>query len=77
MAIYNFGSINIDHFYALPKFPEPGETLNSTQYSFGLGGKGANQSIASARAGASVTHIGHLNKSDTWIKDKFEQSNID
>lgn len=58
MAIYNLGSINIDHFYHLPHLPGPGETLAAAGYAQGLGGKGANQSVAAARAGARVHHIG-------------------
>lgn len=59
MAIWNLGSINIDHFYRVPRIPAPGETLAAFEYSTGLGGKGANQSIAAAKGGgASVMHIG-------------------
>lgn len=58
MAIWNLGSINIDHFYRVPRIPVPGETLAATTYATGLGGKGANQSIAAARGGAQVMHIG-------------------
>lgn len=60
MTIFNLGSINIDHFYAVPHLPTPGETLPATGYSIGLGGKGANQSVAAALAGAPVTHIGSV-----------------
>lgn len=60
MAIYCFGSINIDHFYSLPRLPTPGETLAALAYRTELGGKGANQSAASARAGAVVRHIGAI-----------------
>ena len=52
MAIINFGSINIDHVYQVDHFVQPGETLASTHYQTLLGGKGANQSIALAQAGA-------------------------
>lgn len=58
MAIYCFGSINLDHFYNLTHLPAPGETIGSANYGLGLGGKGANQSIAAARAGAQVVHLG-------------------
>lgn len=58
MTVFNFGSINIDHFYRLPHLPGPGETLAATGYDRGLGGKGANQSVAAHRAGADVVHIG-------------------
>lgn len=56
--IYNLGSINADYFYRVPHIPQPGETLASTAHSAGLGGKGANQSVAIAKAGGAVRHIG-------------------
>jgi len=66
MAIYNLGSINADHFYRLPHLPKPGETLPAREYSRGLGGKGANQSVAAARAGARVVHIGAVGQDGDW-----------
>ncbi len=58
MAIWNLGSINIDRVYRVPHLPAPGETLAALSYASGLGGKGANQSVAAARAGAHVHHLG-------------------
>ncbi|WP_373355315.1 ribokinase [Pseudoroseicyclus sp. CXY001] len=58
MTIFNLGSINVDHVYRVPHIPAPGETLASLDYSQGLGGKGANLSVAVAKAGAAVVHIG-------------------
>jgi ribokinase len=55
---YNLGSINLDLVYQVPHFPVPGETLMSTDFRRFPGGKGLNQSVAMARAGASVVHIG-------------------
>ena len=52
MAIYNLGSINADYFYHVPHLPGPGETLAATDMTRGLGGKGANMTVAAARAGA-------------------------
>ena len=65
MAIYNLGSINLDYFYHVPHLPKPGETLASTAYHQGLGGKGANQSIAIARGGGQVKHIGLIHEKDS------------
>ncbi len=58
MTIYNLGSINIDKVLRVPHFPAPGETLAAESYAEGLGGKGANQSVAIARAGAKAVHLG-------------------
>ena len=67
MAIYNLGSINLDHLYQVDHFVRPGETLTSTQFQTLLGGKGANQSIALAQAGATVMHIGAIGLGDEWV----------
>lgn len=58
MTVYNLGSINIDTVFQVPHLPQPGETLAATGYLSGLGGKGANQSVAAARAGARTVHLG-------------------
>ena len=50
MAIYNLGSINADNVYRVPHLVAPGETLAATDLMQGLGGKGANMSVAAARA---------------------------
>jgi len=64
--IYNYGSINIDYVYRVPHLVRPGETLASTSLSQVLGGKGANQSLALARASGNVAHWGRLGESDRW-----------
>ncbi len=60
MKILNFGSLNIDHVYRMPHFTEPKETQSSLSYMRNLGGKGLNQSIALAKAGADVFHAGKI-----------------
>ncbi|WBU53553.1 ribokinase [Paracoccus sp. SCSIO 75233] len=78
MAIFNLGSINIDHVYRLDHFPAPGETLGAREYGQGLGGKGANQSIAAAKAGARVVHIGAISASaDAWVLDRLNEAGVD
>lgn len=64
--IFNIGSINIDYVYRVPHLVAPGETLASHALIKVLGGKGANQSVAIAQAGAEVSHIGRISVSDTW-----------
>lgn len=46
------GSINMDIVNTVAQFPLPGETLHSSGMAFFPGGKGANQAVAAARAGA-------------------------
>ena len=60
MTIYNFGSIVLDNFYRMPRIPVPGESVRANDVNFGLGGKGANQSIAARKAGSDVVHIGAI-----------------
>jgi ribokinase len=62
--ILNFGSINYDHVYSVENFVRPEETIAATKYTIAYGGKGLNQSIALARAGARVYHAGAVGKSD-------------
>lgn len=76
MAIINFGSINIDHVYRVDHFVQPGETLASNEYQCLLGGKGANQSIALARAGADVRHVGKISESDAAFKQSMIRDGI-
>lgn len=52
------GSINMDIVSNVNEFPLPGETIPSIATSFFPGGKGANQAVAAARAGASCQVIG-------------------
>ena len=76
MKIFNYGAINIDHIYQVPHLVRAGETLSSTDYHQVLGGKGANQSIALARAGAEVHHIGRCSKTDTWAVEQLGDAGV-
>lgn len=77
MAIYNLGSINIDHVYRVPHLPAAGETLSALGYAQGLGGKGANQSVAAARAGACVFHIGAVGPGSDWVLAELAGYGVD
>jgi ribokinase len=77
MAIFNLGSINIDMVYRVPTLPRPGETVSAQSYSRGLGGKGANQSIAAASAGAVTHHIGAIGRGDEWVLEPFLRLGLD
>ena len=75
--IWNLGSINADNFYQLPHLPTPGETLAATRYHQGLGGKGANMSVAAARAGARVMHIGAVGPDGGWALERLLEYGVD
>ncbi|MGC6440822.1 MAG: ribokinase [Candidatus Puniceispirillaceae bacterium] len=77
MTIYNLGSINLDYVYRLGHLVTPGETLSALDMTVGLGGKGANQSLALARAGAEIVHIGALGKADESWLTILEQDGVD
>lgn len=76
MKILNFGSLNIDKVYSVPHFVSAGETLSSTSYEEFPGGKGLNQSIALAKAGAEVYHTGKIGKDGLFLKDILSESNV-
>jgi len=52
------GSSNTDLVIQCNRLPQPGETLIGGEFARFAGGKGANQAVAAARAGARVTFIG-------------------
>ncbi|MDK9696371.1 MAG: PfkB family carbohydrate kinase [Siculibacillus sp.] len=56
--IVAFGTINVDMVTVVPRFPVPGETVKGRDYQLFPGGKGANQAVAAARAGARVALVG-------------------
>ncbi len=62
MRVLNFGSLNFDHIYEVEHLVRPGETITSDKYRLACGGKGLNQSIALANAGANVFHVGRIGR---------------
>ncbi len=77
MTIFNLGSINIDHVYRVAHLPGPGETVSDLGYAQGLGGKGVNQSLAAAAAGARVHHIGAVGADGAWIVERLAAAGVD
>ena len=55
-----FGSINLDLVTRVERFPAPGETIVGSAFATHAGGKGGNQALAAARAGASVRMFGAM-----------------
>lgn len=75
--ILNLGSLNIDYVYRMERIVFSGETLASTAFSRGAGGKGLNQSIALARAGAEVCHAGCLGREADWLRELLHAERVD
>ena len=76
MEIVNFGSMNLDYVYTVPDFVRPGETLAVESRAVYCGGKGLNQSVAAARAGAAVRHAGMLGAGGEALRAVLELSLI-
>lgn len=55
-----FGSINMDLNMGVKRFPAPGETVISLDYTTTPGGKGANQALAAARTGEKTALVGKV-----------------
>lgn len=77
MTIYNLGSINTDIVYSVPHIPAPGETLASTGRAIFMGGKGANMSVAIARAGSRASLIGALGLDGDWALQRLMEYGVD
>ena len=60
MKIVVIGSSNIDMVAQVNHLPAPGETVGDANFIQSLGGKGANQAVAAARLGGSVTFVTSL-----------------
>ena len=56
-SIVVVGSTNTDMVIKASRLPQPGETILGGTFFMSAGGKGANQAVAAARLGASVTFI--------------------
>lgn len=77
MKILNFGSLNLDYVYSVDHFVAEGETLASTVRNTFCGGKGLNQSVALARAGAEVYHAGCIGPEGDMLTDMLSGAGVD
>ena len=62
------GSINMDLVVKVDSIPKEGETIPGEDITFIPGGKGANQAVAAALAGAEVSMIGRVGGDDNGRK---------
>ena len=77
MRIINFGSLNIDKVYQVEQFVRPGQTITAKDYAVAAGGKGLNQSVALARAGAAVWHAGKLGADGAMLRDRLAENGVE
>ena len=73
----NFGSLNQDMVYSVDHSVRPGETTASSKLEFFCGGKGLNQSIALAKAGARVFHSGCVGTDGDKLIAKLIENGVD
>ena len=77
MTVWNLGSINLDLVYGMDRLPGPGETVSASNRAEYLGGKGANMSVAAARAAARVCHIGAVGRDGRWAADRLLEYGVE
>lgn len=77
MKILNFGSLNLDYVYQVEHFVQPGETLSALSQCVNCGGKGLNQSVALAKAGAKVYHAGCIGTGGERLARELSESGVD
>lgn len=74
--VLNFGSLNLDYVYHVDHIVSPGETLDAVDIQVNCGGKGLNQSIALARAGAEVFHAGMVGKDGSMLLETCRAAGV-
>lgn len=76
MKVLNFGSLNLDYVYQVPHFVQAGETLSAVSQTVKAGGKGLNQSIALAKAGAQVWHAGCIGQGGGMLQTLLRDNGV-
>lgn len=73
------GSLHYDIMLAAHHRPEKGETVMGSGCSYKFGGKGGNQAVAAARAGAPVSFIGAVgdDAQGTFLLDALRDAGVD
>ncbi|MFE9203566.1 ribokinase [Micromonospora sp. NPDC007230] len=73
------GSANLDLVVTAPQLPRPGETVLGDGFRTVPGGKGANQAVAAARAGADCAFVGAVGADDfgAQLRDNLTAAGVD
>lgn len=77
MKVLNYGSLNYDFVYQVDHITEAGETQASEKRETFCGGKGLNQSIALAKAGAEVFQGGTVGADGQMLLDELNKYGVD
>ena len=77
MKVLNFGSLNVDYVYQVDHILLPGETIAASSRTIFAGGKGLNQSIALAKAGAPVFHAGLVGDDGDILLEELTANRVD
>lgn len=77
MKVLNIGSMNLDYVYTVDHIVQPGETESSLEMNVFLGGKGINQSMALAKAGAKVYQGGMIGEDGQPFLDACAEYGVD
>ena len=77
MKLLVFGSCNIDRVYRLDHIVAPGETERACDYAVFPGGKGLNQAIAAAAAGAEVRFAGAVGQDGELLTETLSSRSVD
>ena len=74
-----FGSINMDLVVYSSAKPKDGETIFGKNFETFLGGKGANQAVASSRTGSNVSFVGKVGNDfyGELLRERLDSENID
>jgi ribokinase len=72
------GSVNLDQSFAVDALPRPGQTVLASTQSSAPGGKGGNQAVAAARAGASVQLVAALgdDSAATQLREHLDENGV-
>ena len=76
MKVLCIGSMNLDYVYNVDHIVQPGETQATYGMNVFLGGKGINQSIALAKAGADVYHAGMIGADGKVFLEACEEYHV-
>lgn len=76
MKLLNFGSCNIDLVYSVDHIVKIGETEKISHIETFPGGKGLNQSVATAKAGATIYHAGYIGADGDLLEQTLIESGV-